>query len=197
MYMLPKNADAMLKTLHYAVILHLYHANAMLIPRICFSVPMLCMLCLPQIHYLPMIYPMILRRRPLSTLTVLSGPMEMLRFELASSLPPRLLCPPPLVLLLRSGWITNQVAPPPSSSCCISCSCGPLRPLGFGDLGDGGGGKRVAYLVILSGRVVNTVGSGIDSMSVTFSNGMEERSDAGRSAGEQPTIMCRRWEFVV
>lgn len=46
-------------------------------------------------------YPMSLRRLPLSTLTVLSGPMEMLRFDPLSSLPALRL--PVFWLLLLSG----------------------------------------------------------------------------------------------
>ena len=131
------------------------------------------------------------RRLPLSTLTVLSGPMEILRLEFSSSDAFRLRRAAPWDLL-RSGLITSQVAPPSGSSCCISCSCAPFRPLGRGDLGEGGGGNKVANLVILIGSVVRAVGNGIDSTSVTLSSGMLERSEAGRSAGEHATMTWRR-----
>lgn len=79
----------------------------------------------------------------------------------------------------------------------MSCSCAPLRPRGRGDLGEGGGGNRVVSLVILIGNVVRDVGSGIDSISVTFSSGRFDRSDAGRSVGEQATMTWRRCTLEV
>jgi hypothetical protein len=74
----------------------------------------------------------------------------------------------------------------------MSCSCAPLRPLGRGDLGVGGGGKSVANLVILTGSVVRVVGSGSDSTNVTLSSGKFDRSEAGKSAGEHATMTWRR-----
>lgn len=61
----------------------------------------------------------------------------------------------------------------------------------------GGGGKSEAKRVILIGRVVSETGRGNDSINVTFSRGRLERREAGRSSGEQPTIMCRRCTFDV
>jgi hypothetical protein len=41
------------------------------------------------------------------------------------------------------------------------------------------------------------VGSGSDSMSVSFSRGIAVSREAGRSTGEQATITCRRCVFEV
>jgi hypothetical protein len=46
-------------------------------------------------------------------------------------------------------------------------------------------------------RVVRDVGSGRDSMSVSFSREMVVRREAGRSTGEHATITCRRCVFDV
>ena len=135
---------------------------------------------------------------PLSTLTLLSGPIDMLILEASSSLLPRLFESRWFRLSrlslrsLRSGCITSQVWPPLSSSCCISCSCGALRPVDRGDFTVGGGGNSVEYLVTLSGSVVRAEGSGKDSINVTFSSGIVDKRDAGRSTGEHPTMTCRR-----
>jgi threonine aldolase len=64
-------------------------------------------------------------------------------------------------------------------------------------LAGGGGWKRVWNFAVLIGRVVMDVGSGRDSISVSFSRGMAVRREAGRSTGEQATITCRRWVFEV
>lgn len=142
-------------------------------------------------------YPMMRRLRPLSTLTVLSGPMEMLRLELLSSSDAFRLRSAPPWDLLRSGLITSQVAPPSGSSCCMSCSCAPFRPRCLGAFGDGGGRKRLVNFVTLMGRVVRESGRGMDSTSVSFSRGRLERSEAGRSAGEHATMTWRRWTLDV
>ena len=134
---------------------------------------------------------MMRRRRPPSTLTVLSGPMEMLKLELSSSDAFLLRSAPPWDLL-RSGLMTSQVAPPSGSSCCMSCSCAPFRPRCFGAFGEGGGRNRLVNLVTLMGRVVRESGSGMDSTRVTFSRGRFDRSEAGRSAGEHATMTWRR-----
>lgn len=55
----------------------------------------------------------------------------------------------------------------------------------------------VVNLVILMGNVVSPGGRGMDSMRVSLARGMVERRDAGKSAGEQPRMTCRRWEFDV
>lgn len=141
---------------------------------------------------------MIRLRWPLSTLRLLSGPIEMLILDASSSLLPlrfELLWPPRLSLL--SGWMTSHVWPPLSSSCCMSWSCGPFRPVGLGALAEGGGGKRVLYLVTFRGSVAIAGGSGRDSISVTLSRGRVDRRAAGRSTGEHPTMTCRRWVFEV
>jgi hypothetical protein len=52
--------------------------------------------------------------------------------------------------------------------------------------------NMVVSFITLIGRVVRDVGSGIDSTSVSFSRGMLARREAGRSAGEQATMACRR-----
>jgi len=125
-------------------------------------------------------------------------------------------------LLLLSGCMTSHVEPPPSCSCSMSCSCGPpplssplrmslsplltsvslsprsFRPrsrLGFAFLVGGGGGKREGNLAVFRGSVVSDEGSGRDSISVSFSSGMEVRREAGRSTGEHATIVCRRCVF--
>lgn len=74
-----------------------------------------------------------------------------------------------------------------------------LRPrsrLGLATLGGGGGGKSEWNFASLIGRVVMFAGKGRDSIRVNFSRGMEVRSEAGRSTGEQATIACRRWVLV-
>lgn len=43
-------------------------------------------------------------------------------------------------------------------------------------------------MVTFSGSVVRATGSGRDSINVTFSSGRDDKSEAGKSAGEQPTI---------
>jgi hypothetical protein len=48
-------------------------------------------------------------------------------------------------------------------------------------------------LAVLRGIVVRDVGSGRDSMRVSFSSGMVVRREAGKSTGEHATIACRRW----
>jgi hypothetical protein len=148
--------------------------------------------------------------------------MLMLKLLVSSSLGALLLSlslPLTVWLLLLSGCMTSHVDPPPSCSCSMSCNCGPpplssplrislsprltsvslcprsLRPrsrLGFGFLVGGGGGKRDGNLTVLRGSVVSDVGSGRDSMSVSFSSGMVVRREAGRSTGEHATIVCRR-----
>ena len=50
----------------------------------------------------------------------------------------------------------------------------------------------MAYLVTLSGSVVMAEGIGKDSINVTFSSGIVDKRDAGRSTGEHPTMTCRR-----
>lgn len=164
---------------------------------------------------------MILRLRPLSTLTVLSGPMLMLKLLLSSSLGAllrlslsRSLRRSTTWLLLRSGWMTSHVEPPPSCSCSMSWSWGPaprssprrisrsrsplrtsisLEPrAGFAGLGGGGGGNSEWNLAVLMGSDVSDGGKGSDSISVSFSSGIVVNSEAGRSAGEQATMMWRR-----
>lgn len=56
----------------------------------------------------------------------------------------------------------------------------------------GGGGNREGNLAVFRGSVVSDDGSGRDSISVSFSSGMEVRREAGRSTGEHATIVCRR-----
>lgn len=72
-----------------------------------------------------------------------------------------------------------------------------MRPVGRGDFDGGGAGNTEENLVTFSGRVVSAAGSGKDSIKVTLSRGSVDRRAAGRSAGEQPTITCRRCEFAV
>ncbi len=54
-------------------------------------------------------------------------------------------------------------------------------------------GKRVTRM----GRLVRLAGRGVVSMRVSFSKGIVERSELGRSMGEHPTMMWRRCEFDV
>lgn len=133
------------------------------------------------------------RRLPLSTLTVLSGPIEMLKLESPSSDPPLFLNAAPWDLL-RSGLITSHVAPPSEPSCCISCKAPvPLRPRDLGDFGGGGGTKIVANCAILRGSDVIVTGIGKVSISEILSSGSVERSEVGRSVGESARTTWRRW----
>jgi len=141
---------------------------------------------------------LIIRRLlPLSTLTVLSGPIEILKLESPSSTPPLFRKAAPCDLL-RSGWTTSHVAPPSAPSCCMSCRFPvPLRPRGLGDLGDGGGTKSVANCATFMGSAVMVIGIGSVSINVILSRGRVERRETGRSAGERARRTCRRWVLDV